>query len=260
MLSYGHYGRSEHRPFRYCNMGFSGCKEIVMVSFRIRRNFNMKACGRGDQRWLALAIMLLVVTAIGSAQERTSRDWMRLYEPHMHKELHYRLMKPIHFDVSKRYPVIVSLHGGGGKGTDNRKQLKGWNRLLAEEQRRSDYPCYVLAPQANRLWDAAHLKNIKDVVSALPSVDMDRIYILGHSMGGHGTYILIQIDPGYFAAAAPSAGSGLRRTEEFIDASVIKDIPIWAFHGDKDGVCPIERDQKLFAEMEKLGGNMKLTT
>jgi hypothetical protein len=118
----------------------------------------------------------------------------------------------------------------------------------------------VLAPQTNRLWDAAHLKNIKDVVAALPSVDMDRIYILGHSMGGHGTYILIQIDPGYFAAAAPSAGSGLRRTEEFIDASLIKDVPIWAFHGDKDKVCPIERDQRLFAEMEKLGGNMKLTT
>ena len=138
--------------------------------------------------------------------------------------------------------------------------MKGWNKLLAEEQRRSDDPCYVLAPQANRLWDVAHLKNIKEVVAALPSVDMGRIYILGHSMGGHGTSILIQIDPGYFAAAAPSAGSGLTRTENFIYASLIKDVPIWAFHGDKDKVCRIERDRKLFAEMEKLGGNMKLTT
>ncbi|MHC4088434.1 MAG: carboxylesterase family protein, partial [Planctomycetota bacterium] len=216
-----------------------------MVSFRIKRNFNMKASRRGDQRWFALAILWLAVTAIGNAQEKTSKDWVKLYEPHVHKKISYRLMKPIYFDASKHYPLIVSLHGGGGRGTDNRKQLKGWNRLLAEEQRRSDY---------------AHLKNIKDVVAALPSVDMDRIYILGHSMGGHGTYILIQLDPGYFAAAAPSAGSGLRRTEEFIDASLIKDVPIWAFHGDKDKVCPIERDQRLFAEMEKLGGNMKLTT
>ena len=79
-------------------------------------------------------------------------------------------------------------------------------------------------------------------------------------MGGHGTYILIQIDPGYFAAAAPSAGSGLVRTEKFIYASLIKDVPIWAFHGDNDKVCPFKRDQKLFAEMKKLGGNMKLTT
>lgn len=219
---------------------------------------------------LAVAALLctLVATPDTAAQRRggevaggkVAEGWVGLYEPHADNETPYRLMKPIHFDSSKRYPVIVSLHGGGGKGTDNRKQLKGWNKLLAEEQRRSDYPCYVLAPQANRLWDAAHLKNIKDVVAALPSVDMDRIYILGHSMGGHGTYILIQIDPGYFAAAAPSAGSGLTRTEKFIYAPVIKDVPIWAFHGDKDKVCPIERDRKLFAEMEKLGGNMKLTT
>ena len=191
---------------------------------------------------------------------KVSEDWVDLYEPHVDGKKSYRLMKPLGYDSNKRYPVIVSLHGAGGRGTDNRKQLRDWNKLLTQEQRRSDYPCYVLAPQTTRLWGAADLKNIKDVIAALPSVDMDRIYILGHSMGGHGTYILIQIDPGYFAAAAPSAGAGRPQTEEFINASLIKDIPIWSFHGDKDRVCPIERDQKLFAEMKKLGGNMKFTT
>ena len=191
---------------------------------------------------------------------KVSEDWVDLYEPHVDGEMSYRLMKPMVFDSNKRYPVIVSLHGGGGRGADNRKQLRDWNKLLADKQRRSDHPCYVLAPQTTRLWNASDLKNIKRVIAALPSVDMDRIYILGHSMGGHGTYILIQIDSSYFAAAAPSAGSGLHKTGEFIDASLIKDVPIWSFHGDKDKVCPIERDQKLFAEMKKSGGNMKFTT
>ena len=40
----------------------------------------------------------------------------------------------------------------------------------------------------------------------------------------------------------------------------IAKLPIWAFHGDKDGVCPYERDLALFEEMQELGGNMKLTT
>ncbi len=191
---------------------------------------------------------------------KVSEDWVDLYEPHVDGEMSYRLMKPMGFDSNKRYPVIVSLHGGGGRGADNRKQLRDWNKILADKQRRSDHPCYVLAPQTTRLWNASDLKNIKRVIAALPSVDMDRIYILGHSMGGHGTYILIQIDSSYFAAAAPSAGSGLHKTGEFIDASLIKDVPIWSFHGDKDKVCPIERDQKLFAEMKKSGGNMKFTT
>jgi predicted peptidase len=189
------------------------------------------------------------------AQERLNT----LYGPQVFEGMPVRVMKPLGFDLEKSYPLIVSLHGAGGKGTKNDKQLKDWNRQLAEKQRRKDFPCYVVAPQAAELWNAKHFEKIKSLIKTLPSVDMDRIYVLGHSMGGHGTYIFIQLDPNYFAAAAPSAGSGLRRTEDFIDPAKIKDLPIWAFHGDKDGVCPIEKDQKVFDEMKRLGGKMKLT-
>jgi len=191
---------------------------------------------------------------------KVSGDWIDLYQAHSDSSMNYRLMKPFGFNEKKRYPVIVSLHGAGGKGSDNRKQLRDWNKLLTDKKRRSDYPCYVLAPQTTQLWNHKDLKNIKSIIAGLPAVDMDRIYILGHSMGGHGTFILIQIEPNYFAAAAPSAGSGLRRTDEFIDATLIKDIPIWAFHGDMDSVSPIEKGQKVFTEMKKLGGKFKFTT
>jgi predicted peptidase len=212
--------------------------------------------------WGAVATLFVAMqshTDVEGADEQRSVNWVDLYERHLHSEMPYRLMKPHGIDSEKSYPVIVSLHGAGGKGTDNNKQLKDWNRQLAEPQRRKDFPCYVVAPQAAGLWNAEHFRKIKALIKTLPSVDMDRIYILGHSMGGHGTYIFMQLDPNYFAAAAPSAGSGLRRTEDFIDAAKIKDVPIWAFHGDKDGVCPIEKDQKVFDEMKRLGGNMKFT-
>ena len=208
-------------------------------------------------------ILLFILAFPGifpAANGQVVEDWVNLYEPHYYNDMPYRLMKPIHFNPKMRYPVIVSLHGGGGRGSDNLKQLRDWNKVLAQEKIRTDYPGYVLAPQSSRMWDTTHLRNIKDIIKDLPSVDMNRIYILGHSMGGEGTYRLIQADPEYFAAAAPSAGSGLARSEDFINASIIKDIPIWAFHGDQDRVCPIERDQKLFAEMQKIGGNMKFTT
>ena len=79
-------------------------------------------------------------------------------------------------------------------------------------------------------------------------------------MGGHGTFTIMQLEPNYFAAAAPSAGAGLKSTEDFIDANVIKDLPIWAFHGDKDRVCPYAKVRKVFDDVKKLGGNMKLTS
>jgi predicted peptidase len=138
--------------------------------------------------------------------------------------------------------------------------MKTGLRLLSEEQRRKDYPCYVIAPQSQGEWSPIHLQNIKDIINDLPSVDMDRIYVLGHSMGGAGTYKFIQTDTNYFAAAAPSAGSGLSRHEGLIDPSKITDVPIWVFHGDQDRICPYERQQRIFAKVKELGGNMKFTT
>jgi predicted peptidase len=211
---------------------------------------------RLTKRLLPMTVALLFSgIATGAAQHLNA-----LYEPQVFEGMPCRVMKPLKFDPKKTYPVILSLHGAGGKGSNNDKQLKDWNRQLAEEKRRNEFPCYVVAPQAAGLWNAEHLKKIKALIKTLPSVDMERIYVMGHSMGGHGTYIFIQLDPNYFAAAAPSAGSGLKRTEKFISPSKIVDVPIWAFHGDKDGVCPIAKDQAVLAAMKKLKGTMKLTT
>ena len=201
--------------------------------------------------------MAVLMSGLGAAHAQGR--WDNLYEPQVFEGMPCRVMKPLAFDAGNSYPVIVSLHGAGGKGKNNNKQLKDWNRQLAEESRRKEFPCYVVAPQAAELWNADHLKKIQALIKTLPSVDMDRIYIMGHSMGGHGTYIFIQLAPDYFAAAAPSAGSGLKRTEKFIDPAKIKNVPIWAFHGDKDGVCPIDKDLAVLDEMKKLNGNMKLT-
>jgi len=224
----------------------------------------LNSCAFWFSELMKKVILLFLFVLFGIANVvygQAIEDWVvKLHKAHNHNGMPYRLMGPLNFNPDKSYPVIVSLHGGGGRGTDNLKQLRNWNTILAEEQNRKDYPSYVLVPQANELWNGEHLSNIKAIIKDLPSVDMDRIYILGHSMGGHGTYIIIQIDPDYFAAAVPSAGSGLTDTEEFIDVSKIKDIPIWAFHGDNDKVCPIEKDLKVFAEMKRIGGNMKFTT
>ena len=209
---------------------------------------------------LALFATPLLICALLSAQNRQNSEWQALYEPYSDQELPYRLMKPHGFDSKERYPVIVSLHGGGGRGTDNQKQLKVWNQQLADPKLRERFPCYVLAPQSTELWGESHLRMIQAIIAKLPNADKDRIYMLGHSMGGHGTNILIQIDPTYFAAIAPSAGTGRTNDEDFIEAEIIKDVPTWAFHGDADTVCPYGPQEKLFNEMKALGGNMKLTT
>ena len=78
-------------------------------------------------------------------------------------------------------------------------------------------------------------------------------------MGGHGNFLWIQNDPQYFAAPVPCAGSG-RKGREFVKPELIKDIPLWVLHGDKDNIVPYEMSKKLLNRMKKLKGNMKLTT
>lgn len=201
-----------------------------------------------------------IASSLCAQDNQRDRAWVNLYEPHSDGPMPYRLMEPAGYDASNEYPVIVSLHGGGGRGTDNAKQLRPWNAQLADPQRRMDFPCYVLAPQSTELWGETQLNHIKSIISSLPSVDTDRIYVLGHSMGGHRINIILQIDSVYFAAAAPCAGTGRTQDNDFIEASLIKDVPVWAFHGDKDTTCPIGPQLTLFGEMKALDGNMKLTT
>ena len=93
--------------------------------------------------------MILILPTCGHAQDqndRASESWGDLYGALASDKMPCRLMKPWEFNAKQNYPLIVSLHDSGGKGTDNKKQLKGWNRQLAEKQNRTEHPCYVLAP------------------------------------------------------------------------------------------------------------------
>ena len=68
-----------------------------------------------------LVLVALVVAMCGQVHSQDSKGnnrekWVDFYVPHANEVMPYRLMEPLGFDSSKRYPVIVSLHGGGGSG------------------------------------------------------------------------------------------------------------------------------------------------
>jgi predicted peptidase len=207
--------------------------------------------------WFSLCLFAAVSSV--SAQKPSS-GWQALYEAKYFEGMPYRLMTPLDFDAEARYPIIISLHGAGGRGTDNQRQLKVWNQQLAEQANRKNFPCYVLAPQSNRHWELELFEKVRQIIATLPAVDNKRIYIMGHSMGGHGTFLWTQHDPDYFAAAAACAGTGRTGRPEFVQAERLKDLPLWVFHGDQDKVCSYALAAKLLRDMRTLGGNMKLTT
>ena len=113
------------------------------------------------QKLVFLFLGLAVASTAWAQKDPAQTAWIESYEPFTRENMPYRLMKPLGYDANKLYPVIVSLHGGGGRGNDNLKQLKVWNQQLAQRELREKFPTYVLAPQSDHLWDADHLAKLK---------------------------------------------------------------------------------------------------
>lgn len=185
--------------------------------------------------------------------------------------LRYRLFIPEKHDTL--LPLLLFLHGAGERGYDNEKQLIHGSRFL-DSALQQKHPCIVLAPQCppGKRWvevswklpahtqpeqpsDAFRLllPLLDSLVKNLP-VDTNRIYVTGLSMGGFGTWELLQRYPNKFAAAAPVCGGG-----DETKAKTIAHIPVWAFHGAKDKVVIPDRSRNMIKAMKKAGGKPKYT-
>lgn len=91
------------------------------------------------------------------------------------------------------------------------------------------------------------------------SVDNKRIYLTGNDMGGNGVWEIGLRYPEYFAALAPISGYFSWPPEVPENICDLKDVPIWAFHGGRDDIIPVEAGQELVDTLNVCGGNAKFT-
>ncbi len=89
--------------------------------------------------------------------------------------------------------------------------------------------------------------------AAYDYIDADRVYVVGLSMGGFGTWDILARYPDLFAAGVPICGGG---PSDRID--VLKDIPVYAFHGDRDGTVPYTGTQAMYEDILAAGGTQIL--
>jgi predicted peptidase len=156
----------------------------------------------------------------------------------------------------KRWPLMLFLHGAGERGDDlNKVKVHGPPKIVEKQK---GFPFIVVSPQCpeDDWWTKRTevLINLLDDIVARYDVDTERIYLTGLSMGGYGSWALASEYPDRFAAVVPICGGGNRIMSIFL-----KDMPIWAFHGAKDGVVPVEESRDLVEAINARGGNAKLT-
>jgi len=101
----------------------------------------------------------------------------------------------------------------------------------------------------------AELKRAVELLDQLGTefrIDPDRVYVTGLSMGGFGTWDILLREPGRFAAGIAVCGAG-----DPSQAERIQHVPVWAFHGDKDGVVPVSGSREMVAALKKAGAEPK---
>ena len=157
-------------------------------------------------------------------------------------------------DEAKKWPLVVFLHGAGERGDDLAKvKVHGPARYVAEGK---SYPFILVAPQCadRQWWDPQVILEWVDRLTQSLQVDPDRVYLTGLSMGGFGTWSTAALAPDRFAAIAPVCGGGEPET-----AAQFKNLPVWAFHGGKDPVVPVNLSKDMVDAINEAGGDAKLT-
>lgn len=180
--------------------------------------------------------------------------------------LPYRVLAPLKPEPGVRYPLVLQLHGSGGIGTDNLRQLDRLAKSWAMPEIRARYQAYVLVPQfpvrsanygppstdqyAEPSADLIAALELVEIFAQQHPVDGARIYALGFSMGGSAAWLAPTLKPNLFAAIMPVSGIAPANTS----AELLRDLPIWVMHGNADTENPILADRRLTKLIEKRGG------
>ena len=198
-------------------------------------------------------------------------------------ELLYRQLSPEAVDAGKQakngtYPLVLFLHGAGERGSDNTKQLVHGSGMFLNPANAEKYPAYVIFPQCpeNLTWayDAPHpwgtmpwdlpadapestmmkllVEFLRDFLATHPDVNTSKVYVMGLSMGGLGTYDITSRYPELFTAAVPMCGN-------VNPAKVVgaKSVKFSIYHGDKDNVVPVEGSREAYRALRASGAKVR---
>ena len=182
------------------------------------------------------------------------------FEIQITRQIDYLLYLPKDYGIgesgAKLWPLILFLHGRGERGSDLQLVKKhGIPRIIDEEP---DFPFIAVSPQCplDSWWGSQVevLKALLDSVLAKYAVDPDRVYLTGLSMGGYGAWALGIQHPEMFAAVVPICGGG-----EPDAVCALKNVPVWAFHGDADTVVKISESEQMVEALQACGGDVNFT-
>ena len=195
------------------------------------------------KRWFVLLLMILPVWLSAQREYRFSAH--RNVVPNGYN---FWISVPDTYDtLQDKIPLILFLHGHSLSGNDlNRVRKYGCLDAISMGR---DINAIIVAPQdPGGPWNALRLNNVLDWVQEHFVFDTNRVYVIGMSMGGYGTFQYVGTYPDRVAAAmAFCGGSNLR------DHCGLNKVPLWIIHGTADRAVGVGESQKVVNAMKECG-------
>jgi predicted esterase len=166
----------------------------------------------------------------------------------------YRLMIPSSYNAAKSAPLVVALHGMGGD-ENSMFDASGYEGSVKREAERAGF--VVVCPKGRdpaSMYRGTAEQDVLDVLAEVRrdyNIDPARIYLMGHSMGGYGTWSIAMAHPELFAALGPIAGGGNAG-----GMAKIAQIPHYVVHGDDDRTVPVAQSRTMVEAGKKAGAEI----
>ena len=222
----------------------------------------------------AVLLVLLCLASCASSLAQTVPPGVVKEEPPFRKrtftdkngaKMPYRLFVPLSYKSGDKYPLMLWLHGGTGRGSNNEAQISGENEKGAHvwttPENQATFPAFVLAPQCaqGENWSDPELNEIDaplqmalDILALVEkdySIDPTRVYLAGQSMGGLGVWALLQKFPEHWAGALVVASY-----DNFTNVRGVARVPLWVFQWDMDPAVPVDLVRQMVKQIRKAGG------
>lgn len=191
--------------------------------------------------------------------QKGRRDKVKLtYESAKTPGATYCITVPKAYDPLVPSPLVLALHGGGAGGVDaNIVEGSGEDAMPFYQPLADRWGWIIVAPTAvvapwNRPQNEVWVESLLAEMRILFNVDLTRVYLTGHSMGGFGSWYFGVRRPEWFTACAPCAGGGGE------GRAANMELPVYIYHGSDDNIVRVDKDRR--AAQELRGDGKKKST
>ncbi len=173
------------------------------------------------------------------------------------RDYEYWFYKPNNNTVRQKLPLLIYLHGDGGKKSMNDVNLFSYPAFVSSGL---DFPFYMIAPHVDKTDDFGTDSRVSKTYELINyiinnyNIDKDRIIIVGGSSGARGVYRMVTKYKDLFSCMVIGSGITYQLYEEGLTH-----LPIWFFHGEKDTIISYKDMQRHVDKINELGGNAKIT-